>query len=128
MPNSPSISGLLRGCYTHRHYPEYVWHNHEQIELDGTTYAHRLIIQHAMNFIRKHQRGPFFCYVPVTIPHAALEVPNESKQPFRQKFAESESVVGAYAGATYTNPAAALPPWLRNSTTTSAVSPNCYDN
>lgn len=76
--------------------------------LNGESYAHDLIIQQALKFIRDHQAGPFFLYVPVTVPHAALQVPAESHDRFRTIFQEFDNVEGKYAGSTITNPAAAF--------------------
>lgn len=92
----------------HTYYPEYLWSNNEKVMLNGETYSHDLIMSQAMKFIRDHQQGPFFLYVPVTIPHAALQVPADSHDPFRKEYPQFENVEGKYAGTTITNPAAAF--------------------
>ncbi|MEW4488516.1 arylsulfatase [Thalassoglobus sp. JC818] len=92
----------------HTYYPEHLWSNNEMVELDGKTYAHDLIVDQTMKFIRDHRDEPFFLYVPVTIPHAAMHVPAESHDPFRKIFPQFEDVEGKYAGTTITNPVAAF--------------------
>jgi arylsulfatase A-like enzyme len=37
---------------------------------------------HALDFVREHRDGPFFLYLPVTIPHAELLLPQKYLQPF----------------------------------------------
>ncbi len=92
----------------HNYYPDHLWHSGERVALDGQTYAHDLIMDEALAFVRSHKEEPFFCYLPVTIPHAALHVPEEDAQPFRKKFPQFEKTVGKYAGPDITNPAAAF--------------------
>ena len=90
----------------HNYYPDYLWHNRDKVMLDGKTYSHDLIMDKAFEFIRTHKNGPFFCYLPVTIPHASLHVPEESARPFRKKFKRFELTPGFYAGPIIRNPAA----------------------
>jgi len=92
----------------HRYYPDFLWHNDRKVDLDGKTYSHTLIMKAALDFIRRHKAGPFFCFMPVTIPHAAMEAPEEFVAPFRKQFAEFEDTVGTYAGAETKNPVAAF--------------------
>ncbi|MCH5375195.1 MAG: arylsulfatase [Planctomycetes bacterium] len=92
----------------HNYYPPFLFHNRERIELDGQTYSHDLIMDHALQFIRSHQDGPFFCYMPVTIPHAAMHVPERYVAPFRKKFPQFEDTIGRYAGPEVKNPVAAF--------------------
>jgi arylsulfatase A-like enzyme len=92
--------------HAHTYYPTYLWHNTEKVPLDGKTYSHDVIVGKAFDFIRQHRQGPFFCYMPVTVPHAALHVPEESAAPFRRKFPEFEDKIGRYAGPPINNPPA----------------------
>jgi arylsulfatase A-like enzyme len=46
--------------------------------------------------------------MPVTIPHAALQVPEAYVTPFREKFSKFEGQTGQYAGTTIDNPVAAF--------------------
>ena len=45
-------------------------------------------MERARHFIRKHKDRPFFCYLPVTIPHVELAVPNESLQRYFGRWPE----------------------------------------
>jgi len=90
----------------HTYYPGHLWHNDQKVPLDGKTYSHDLIVEKALAFVKANRDRPFFCYMPVTIPHASLHVPEDSAAPFRKKFAEFEDVVGRYAGPQIKNPAA----------------------
>ena len=92
----------------HNYYPDHLWSNTDVIPLDGQTYAHDLIFEQSLKFVREHQQKPFFLFLPVTVPHAAMQVPEDSQAPFRQKFPQFENVKGKYAGTTVTNPIAAF--------------------
>ena len=94
----------------HTYYPPYLHHNEEKIELDGKTYSHDLIEKASLDFIRKNKDKPFFCYLPVTIPHAAMQVPESYVAPWRKVFPEFEDVIGKYSHNTEVrNPVAAFP-------------------
>jgi arylsulfatase A-like enzyme len=62
----------------------------------------------ALKFIRKNKGGPFFCYLPWTIPHASMHVPERYTAPFRKKFAKYENTIGRYKGPKVKNPVAAF--------------------
>ena len=97
----------------HNYYPPYLHHNDKKIELDGKTYSHDLIAAEALQFIRENKDRPFFCYLPVTIPHAAMQVPEEYVAPWREKFSEFEETVAQYSIAEpVRNPVAAFPGML----------------
>jgi arylsulfatase len=51
-------------------------------------YSHDLIVDESLDFIRRHRRGPFFLYVPFTIPHFELLVPEDSLNEYQGKFSE----------------------------------------
>lgn len=92
----------------HTYYPTWLYDNEKQVALDGKTYSHDLIMEEALKWIRAHKDGPFFCYLPDTIPHAAMHVPERHAAPFRKKFPEFEDKVGKYGDNKpfATNPAA----------------------
>jgi arylsulfatase A len=94
----------------HTYYPDHLWSDRTKVELDGQTYSHDLIATAALDFIRdSHQhKQPFFCYLPVTIPHAAMHVPEDDAAPFRKQFAQFEDKIGRYRGPQVRNPAAAF--------------------
>ena len=78
----------------HRYYPEWVWRNDQKVPLPGNqgmtgeTYVHDLFTQESLEFIRRHREEPFFWYLPYTIPHADVTVPEDSLQEYLGKFPE----------------------------------------
>ncbi|QDV72754.1 arylsulfatase [Botrimarina mediterranea] len=99
--------------HAHRYYTDYLWDGDRRIDIESDVYTHDLIFDRALDFIRDHQDGPFFCFLPVTLPHAAMEAPEEDRAPFRQEFAQFENNVGKYAGAEVVNPIASFPAMVR---------------
>ena len=96
--------------HAHSYYPDHLYKNDQRIELDGKTYSHDLIEKAALDFIQANRDTPFFCYMPVTIPHAAMQVPEEYVQPWREKFREFENTIGRYSfESEVRNPVAAFP-------------------
>lgn len=98
--------------HAHRYYTDYLWDDDHRIEIDPTAYTHDLIFEKALEFVRDSVREkrdrPFFCFLPVTIPHAAMEAPEEAVRPFRTRFPQFEGLIGEYAGSSFDNPAAAF--------------------
>ena len=93
----------------HTFYPKHLWHNYEKVMLDGKTYSHDLIQEKALQFIRDNEKKPFFAYLPLTIPHAAMQCPEEDVAPFRKKFPQFENKIGKYShGSIIRNPVAAF--------------------
>lgn len=96
----------------HNFYPTYLWDNRQRHPLDnppfspqqklpdsadprdpasyssysGREYAPDLITNAALQFIRDHRDRPFFLYYPTTVPHLALQVPDDSVEEYRDKF------------------------------------------
>jgi arylsulfatase len=69
----------------HNFYPHHLWHNDQKVVLEGNNrgltgkhYSHDLIEVEALRFIRDNKDRPFFLYAPFTIPHLALQVPEDS--------------------------------------------------
>jgi len=95
----------------HNYYPDHLWRGREKVPLDGKTYAHDLIMAEAMSFIRARHDQPFFCYLPVTIPHAAMQVPAELHDKYRAQYPQFDAVIGKYDKAItpVKNPIAAFP-------------------
>ena len=75
--------GYLHQAHAHYFYPHYLYDNDQKLPLEGNegdgrgTYSHDVIADRALEFIEKNQDGPFFCYVPFTIPHAEYVVPDD---------------------------------------------------
>jgi arylsulfatase A-like enzyme len=74
----------------HHYYPEYIWKNREKVLLPDNdcakkvgTYSNDSFADQALRFIQEHKNGPFFLYLPFTLPHNELTVPDDSKQPYQ---------------------------------------------
>lgn len=98
----------------HNFYPTHLWDDDRHIEIgnrpfsahqklpagadptdpavyagfSGQSYAPDLIAEQARAFVRANRDRPFFCYVPTTVPHLALQVPEDSLAEYRGKFPE----------------------------------------
>ena len=105
----------------HNHYPTYLWDNDRRVPLDnpdfsahqnkladgadpndpasyagfvGREFAQDKIIEQALRFVRDNKSRPFFLYVPSTIPHLAIQVPEDSLAEYVGKFDEQPYVGG----------------------------------
>jgi len=84
--------GYICQRQAHTYYPNHLWRD-GQIERipeneDGQekVYSHDRIAAEALNFIRKYKDRPFFCYVPFTIPHVAIQVPDDSLAQYKDQW------------------------------------------
>lgn len=92
----------------HNFYPVYLWDNDKTIDLknpafpsadkltpeedptkaetykrfQGTEYSADLIAEQARKFVQDNKSHPFFLYWPTTVPHVALQVPDDSLQQY----------------------------------------------
>ncbi len=89
--------------HAHNHYPRYIFRNGTKVELegnDGTTtgkqFTQDLFETEALKFLKDHKDGPFFLYLPFTIPHLALQVPDDSLAEYKGKFEETPYKGKAY--------------------------------
>ncbi len=82
-------------CQRHAHnfYPRYLWKNKKKVMLEGNDrgltgkhYSHDLLEKEALQFIKDNKDRPFFLYVPFTIPHLALQVPEDSLNEYKGKW------------------------------------------
>ncbi len=91
--------GYLHQVHAHWYYTPHLYDNEKEYPLPGnqdgkrTTYSHDVIAAKALDFIRRHKDRPFFCYVPFTIPHVELLVPEDSLAEYRGKIPESKPYV-----------------------------------
>ena len=75
--------GYLHQAHAHYFYPHYIYDNDQKLPLPGNegdgrgTYSHDVIANRALEFIENNKDGPFFCYVPFTIPHSEYVVPED---------------------------------------------------
>lgn len=72
-------------AHAHTHYPTYLRRNAERIPLEGNTggdtgkhYSQDLFEAEAIKFLDASKARPFFLYLPFTIPHLALQAPDDA--------------------------------------------------
>lgn len=92
----------------HSYYPEHLWRNLQKVPMDGETYSATVIMDEALKFVRSNREKPFFLFLPVTIPHAAMHAPEEYVAPWRKQFPQFENKIGKYSGPEVRNPIAAF--------------------
>lgn len=86
--------GYLNQAHAHFFYPEFLYDGEHRYPLPGNkngqrvTYSHDVIANQALDFIKANAKNPFFCYMPFTIPHWELLVPEDSLAQYRGKFEE----------------------------------------
>ncbi|MFV0606256.1 MAG: arylsulfatase [Niabella sp.] len=104
--------GYLDQKQAHNYYPTHLWENnrwdtlrqpfinvHKRLNRDtvtqkdfdyfkGVDYAPEKMTEKALGFIDANKKHPFFLYLPYTIPHASLQVPDEWIQLYKGKFDE----------------------------------------
>lgn len=57
-------------------------HNDKQVQKKG--YCSDVFTDAAMDFIRRHRAGPFFCYLAFNCPHGPLQVPEKYRRPYAE--------------------------------------------
>jgi len=88
--------GYLKHGHAHNYYPDYLWRNQTKEKLPNVVstnpefkgnvsekkvqYAHDLLADEALMFVREHKDGPFFLYLAFTIPHANNELGKEGME------------------------------------------------
>lgn len=81
--------GYICQRQAHTYYPNHLWRDGEIFRIeenkDGAerVYSHDLIAEESLKFIKTNKDRPFFLYVPFTIPHVALQVPEDSLAPYK---------------------------------------------
>ncbi|MBL6764155.1 MAG: arylsulfatase [Verrucomicrobiae bacterium] len=87
--------GYLNQGNAHHHFPPFLWRNGEKIFFPGnpekrTHYSHDEFTREAMRFIREHRNEPFFLYLPYTLAHVDLDVPDDDLKPWIGKIEETK--------------------------------------
>ncbi|MBN2270017.1 MAG: arylsulfatase [Sedimentisphaerales bacterium] len=84
--------GYICQRQAHTYYPNHLWSDDkiEWIEANKNgaekVYSQDMIAEEALKFVRKNKDRPFLCYVPFTIPHVALQVPEDSLAEYKGKW------------------------------------------
>ena len=88
--------GFLDQVQPHNHYPKYLWRNDTKEPLEGNdatatgkTFAQDKFTEEALKFLDEHKGEPFFLYLPFTIPHLAIQVPEASLAQYKDKLPET---------------------------------------
>jgi len=98
LPNKQGFDhwfGFISQTRAHWYYPDYVWRNTQKVTFPDNprthnTYVHDSFTNEALAFIRNHREGPFFLYLPYTIPHAEVLVPEDSQEPYINQLGDPE--------------------------------------
>ncbi len=87
---------------SHNYFPDHLWSNDQRINLTNTLsnqvqYAPYLIQQKAIDFMKQNKANPFFLYLAYTLPHAALQLPENDKvfNYYKNKFNETPKPIKA---------------------------------
>jgi len=87
----------------HGYYPRALLRDDRRVPLEGNDggptgarYGPDVIEAEVLAFLRAHHDRPFFCYVPFTLPHLALQVPEASLARYRGRWEETP-----YTGTSY---------------------------
>lgn len=101
--------------HAHNHYPTYLYDNDRRVELNnpefatqqklppdadsndpksyaryaGKDYAPDLMAEQAVQFVRQNRARPFFLYFASTIPHLALQAPEEATAKYKGKWPDA---------------------------------------
>ncbi len=85
--------GYLNQVHAHNYYPDFIWNDDVKMPLRNVVkrsdrsyggftggaatkrvdYTHDLFVEESLDFIDVNKKGPFFLYLPLTIPHANNE-------------------------------------------------------
>jgi arylsulfatase A len=89
--------------HAHNHFPKFLWRNATKEILPGNdrtlygqTYSQDKFTEVALDFIRQNRDRPFFLYLPFTIPHLSIQVPEESLAQYKGKIPEEDYKHTAY--------------------------------
>ncbi len=107
--------GYLCQRVAHNYYPTHLWKNGEKYNLKGNpyffphqrfpedkgplddasyraykgeTYSMDVMAGEALKFIEENKDHPFFLYLPFPVPHAAIQVPDDSLEEYEDAFPE----------------------------------------
>ena len=87
--------GYLHQVHAHFFYPYWLSDDGKPFMLPENEggkrgkFSHDVILSRGLDFIRASKDKPFFCYLPFTLPHVELAVPEDSERPYRGKFEEA---------------------------------------
>jgi len=109
--------GINCQTLSHSYHLDHLWHNEQRISIDPKQYTHDLIMEAAKRFIQENKDNPFFCYLPVQIPHASMHAPKELHDKYREVYPQFDGKIskyGQHGGPIVTNPIAAFPAMIEH--------------
>jgi arylsulfatase A-like enzyme len=78
--------GYLNQMHAHNYFTSYLYEvknrRISKLAIDSSKYTEDLIMDKAVSFLNDNRNNPFFLYLPLTIPHAELNVPAALMKPF----------------------------------------------
>ncbi len=86
--------------HAHSHYPTFYYRNEKRIPLPGndgkigTEYTQDIFEKEAIAFIDANKEKPFFLYLPFTVPHVAVQVPEDSLEEYKGKLGDDPAYDG----------------------------------
>ncbi|MEM9478667.1 MAG: arylsulfatase [Verrucomicrobiota bacterium] len=103
--------GYLNQSRAHRFYPDYVWRKEEKEfypdnSTNRETYIHDKFTEEALQWIKDEAKSesPFFLYLPYTLSHVDLDVPEDSMKPYYEIIGDEEPYVNPnWPGRGYRN-------------------------
>jgi arylsulfatase A-like enzyme len=87
--------GFTDAVHAWQKFPTQLWDGRDMKPSQG--YADTLFTDHAIDFIKRHKKDPFFLYVPFICPHGIPEAPPEEIELFKGKFREKSTTRPANA-------------------------------
>lgn len=90
--------------HAHSHYPTYLYRDGKRFELPGNdgakgdSYTQDLFEKEALAFLDKYRDRPFFLYLPFVVPHAAVQVPEDSLAEYKGKLGDDPPYDGKTNG------------------------------
>jgi arylsulfatase len=86
--------------HAHTHYPTYLYRNGERFDLPGNdgkkgdSFTQDLFEKEALAFLDANKARPFFLYLPFTVPHVAVQVPEDSLKEYEGKLGDDPAYDG----------------------------------
>jgi len=82
--------GYLCQRQAHNFYPTHMWRDGERVDYEGNVfknltgkhYSHDLMTEDALGWVGDNSEKPFFLLLTYAIPHLALQVPEDSMEPY----------------------------------------------
>ncbi len=88
--------GYLDQAHAHDYYTDHLYEirdrKTQRVDIDTTLYTQDLIVNKALDFLKANKDKAFFLYLPLTLPHAELKVPQELLKKFQN--ADGSSKLG----------------------------------